>query len=63
MFIIVYRGEDNDLHILRYKEHELVGGEIESLLNKAWQSDTRISAEIHAKKNCPYEWEVFTINW
>ena len=63
MFIIIYRGYDNDLHMVKHNENDLHDNELTRLWNNVRQFNTREDAEETAKKQCPYEYEIFEINW
>ena len=63
MFIIIYRGHDNDLHMVKYGEDDLNENETVDLWGKTRQFHTREEAEKVAKERCPNEYEIFEINW
>ena len=63
MFIIIYRGHDNDLHMVKYNENDLSDNELSRLWNEVRQFSVKEDAEAVAKKQCPYEYEIFEINW
>ena len=63
MFIIIYRGHDNDLHMVKYGEDDLTKDEMVDFFGKVKQFNTELDATIVAKIQCPNEYEIFEINW